>query len=164
MVDFIGREVEMRALRRQLDFARPDRGGRCVLMRGRRRVGKSRLVEEFCSRSGVPYVFFTASQQRDREPLLFAEEVARSDLSGREAFEGITPGSWDAALRLIAASLDDTTPTVIVIDEFPYLVADDPTLEAVFQKQWDRLLSKKPVLLVLVGSDLAMMESLNTHG
>lgn len=154
----------MRALRRQLDLARPDRGGRCLLMRGRRRVGKSRLVEEFCARSNVPYVFFTASQQREREPALFAEEVVRSDLPGRDAFDGITPESWDAALRLVAASLDESTPTVVVIDEFPYLVADDPSLEAVFQKQWDRLLSKKPVLLVLVGSDLAMMEALNTHG
>ncbi len=51
-----------------------------------------------------------------------------------------------------------------MIDEFPYLVAANATVEAIFQKQWDRLLSRRPVLLILVGSDLAMMEALNTHG
>jgi hypothetical protein len=37
--------------------------GRAILIRGRRRVGKSRLVEEFIDRAEVPSVFFTASGQ-----------------------------------------------------------------------------------------------------
>jgi len=137
--------------------------GRCVIVRGRRRVGKSRLIEQLCAGAGVPYLFFTASQQGRGELDLFAEEVAQSNLPGRHVVTDAHPGTWDAALRLLAAVVD-STPTVVVIDEFPYLVADDPTVEATFQKQWDRLLSKEPVLLILVGSDLAMMEALNTHG
>jgi AAA+ ATPase superfamily predicted ATPase len=43
-------------------------------------------------------------------------------------------------------------------------VADDPSVEATLQKQWDRVLSKQRVLLIIVGSDLAMMEALNSHG
>jgi len=39
-----------------------DLPGVAVMLRGRRRVGKSRLVEVFCERSGVPFVFFQASQ------------------------------------------------------------------------------------------------------
>lgn len=165
---FVGRERELRSLDRALgrvcdrsDAAAP---GRCVLVRGRRRVGKSRLIEEFCARAGVPYVFFTASQQGHRELELFTEEVALSNLPGRDLLTGVGPETWDAALRLLGTAIDDDTPTVVVVDEFPYLVADDATVEATFQKQWDRLLSKKPVLLIVVGSDLAMMEALNTHG
>lgn len=32
------------------------------------------------------------------------------------------------------------------------------------QRAWDRVLEKKPVLLVLIGSDLSMMEALNSDG
>jgi AAA+ ATPase superfamily predicted ATPase len=51
-----------------------------------------------------------------------------------------------------------------VIDEFPYLVENDESIEAVFQSLWDRRLKKKPVLLILVGSDIAIMEQLNEYG
>ncbi len=168
MARFVGREREIRTLERELDRVRTtrpgDAPGRCMLVRGRRRVGKSRLIEEFCGRAAVPYVFFTASQQGRGELELFTGDVALSNLPGRDGFTGVGPQTWDSALRLLAAAIDDGTPTVAVVDEFPYLVADDPTIEATFQKQWDRLLSKKPVLLILVGSDLAMMTALNTHG
>ena len=35
--------------------------------------------------------------------------------------------------------------------------------EGMLQRAWDRLLSRKPVLLLLVGSDLSMMEALNSY-
>lgn len=168
MATFVGRARELTSLRRELDRVKSSIGdgapGRCVLVRGRRRVGKSRLVEELCETAGVPSVFFAASRQGDGEPALFAEEVLLSDLPGRDLFAESAPRTWDGTLRLLAAAVADDEPTIVVIDELPYLVADDPSIEATLQKRWDRLLSKKPVLLILVGSDLAMMESLNTHG
>lgn len=168
MAAFVGRTRELRSLERLLERVRSGAGtaapGQCILVRGRRRVGKSRLLEQFCETSAVPYVFFTASQQGAREVALFGEEVAQSALPGSGLFVDARPGTWDAALRMLAAAVDEAGPTIVVIDEFPYLVEDDPSIEATFQKQWDRLLSKKPVLLVLIGSDLAMMEALSTHG
>ena len=168
MARFVGRSRELKSLRRELEKVRATprdaSPGRCLLVRGRRRVGKSRLIEEFCSAAGVPYVFFTASQQGAHEPDLFAQEVAGSDLPGRDLLADASPRTWDAALRLLGAALDDDGPTVVVIDEFPYLVADDPSVEATLQKQWDRVLSKQRLLLIIVGSDLAMMEALNSHG
>jgi uncharacterized protein len=173
---FIGRTPELQILQKYLDQVGSSSGrgrrdsepGRCIVMRGRRRVGKSRLIEEFTHRAGVPTVFFTASQRGLGEVEMFAEEVRSSTLPGRHLFDGVTPAHWDAALTLLAAALDTTQPTdgpcVVVIDEFPYLVAADPSVEATFQKCWDRLLSRRRVLLVLVGSDLAMMEALTTHG
>lgn len=164
---FIGRNRELRSLQRQLERVRSPQGdarGRCVLVRGRRRVGKSRLVEQFCTGADVSFVYFTASQQGEAEIGLFLEEVAQSNLPGGEIFIDARPETWDAALRLLARAFDDTKPTIVVIDEFPYLAAHDPSIEATFQKQWDRLLSKKPILLIIIGSDLAMMEALNTHG
>ena len=86
MGSFIGRDVQLRALDRQLDLVRAggsEHPGRALLVRGRRRVGKSRLVEEFVERAAVPHVYFTASTQKPAEELrLFATEMAASDLPG----------------------------------------------------------------------------------
>jgi uncharacterized protein len=165
MRTFIGRKRELDLLAHELGRVRQDASGQCLLVRGRRRVGKSRLIEEFCDQANIPSLFFTASQQGSGELNLFVDEIERSTLPGKHLAGGMNPNSWDSALRLLANVLETgDKPVVVVFDEFPYLVADDPTIEATFQKQWDRLLSKRSVLLILVGSDLAMMEALNTHG
>ncbi len=65
---------------------------------------------------------------------------------------------------MLASALPGDSPSVVVLDEMPYLVREDPTFEGALQKAFDRTLSKLPVLLVLIGSDIAMMEKLNTYG
>ncbi|QVQ54554.1 ATP-binding protein [Spiractinospora alimapuensis] len=170
MSGFFGRHREMAILQRQLSRVeqggRADRPGRALLIRGRRRVGKSRLVEEFVERSGAPSVFFTASAQPmvATDLRLFGEAVEDSDLPGAELFRDQVPQSWDASLRLLARVLPTDRPSVVVLDEMPYLIANDPGFEGTLQKIFDRELSRLPVLLIGVGSDLAMMEALNDYG
>lgn len=164
---FIGRTRELAVLEAHLDRVRkdPQRPGRALLVRGRRRVGKSRLLEEFIARSGVPAVFFTASNQgTERELALFAQAVAESSLPGASTFEEVTPTTWEAALRLLATAIPTHEPCVVVLDELPYLTGEDPTIEGTLQKVFDTILSHRRVLLVGVGSDLAMMEALNAYG
>jgi hypothetical protein len=167
--NFYGRERELALLDGLLtqvrEGGRIGRPGQAVLIRGRRRVGKSRLVEEFVERPGVPWLFFTAANRTDTaaELGLFAEAVRESNLPGRSVFDAVTPHSWDAALRLLLAALPADGPAVIVLDELPYLVAADPDFEATLQKVFDREFSRRPVLLLLIGSDLAMMEALNRY-
>ena len=55
-------------------------------------------------------------------------------------------------------------PVILVIDEFPYLVAKEPSIEAVLQMVWDRSLQRVPVLVILIGSDEATMEALTEQG
>src|SRR5256885_1146023 len=170
MHGFVGRDRELAMLDRELDKVRrggrAGRPGRALLMRGRRRIGKSRLAEEFVERAGVPHVFFTASGQPSTEADLdlFTEAAASSDLPGAEVFRDQTPASWDAALRLLAAALPEDRPSVVILDEMPYLIANDSGFEGTLQKQFDRALSRRRVLLICIGSDLAMMEALNEYG
>ncbi|MPQ99774.1 AAA family ATPase [Modestobacter sp. I12A-02628] len=164
---FIGRDEQLASLGRHLAAVRAEgpRPGRALLVRGRRRVGKSRLVEEFIERSGVPHVYFTASRQPSAEELrLFAAEVAASDLPGAATFAAVTPSTWEAALTLLATTVPTDAPSIIVIDELPYLTGDDAAFEGTLQKVFDRVLTRLPVLLIGVGSDLAMMEALNAYG
>lgn len=167
-MDFVGRRDYMATLAGELDRVRQTGRGRFISMRGRRRVGKSRLVDQFLRREAqppVPYVFFTASRQPlPRELEMFAQDVARSKLPAAAAVRGgeVTFDSWDAALTFVATAAG-RTPQAIVIDEFPYLVEQDPSVEATFQKVWDRHLLKAPVLLIIIGSDISMMSALTEY-
>ena len=168
MGGFVGRQKELdtlsSALARVSSHMNDGAPGLCMFVRGRRRVGKSRLLEEFIERSEVPHLFFTASQQGGRELKLFAEEAATSSLANAQTFAAVTPDTWDGALTLLDSALPNDQVSVVVIDEFPYLTDEDAAIEGTFQKHWDRHLSKKPVLLLLVGSNLAAMEALDTPG
>jgi uncharacterized protein len=52
---------------------------------------------------------------------------------------------------------------VVVLDELPYLTRHVEGFEGSLQTVWDRIMSRKPVLLLLVGSDLSIMEALDTY-
>jgi hypothetical protein len=137
-----------------------------VLLRGRRRVGKSRLVQVFCERSGVPSVYFQASHGAHpaAERAAFAAAVLDSDLPGRDLFAaGTVLPTWMSFFRQLAAALPGETRSIVVIDELPWLLEADPTLEGTLQTAWDTVLAGKPVLLVLIGSDLPMMERLDDY-
>jgi AAA+ ATPase superfamily predicted ATPase len=135
-------------------------------MRGRRRVGKSRLVEEFVERQQIPSLYFTASAQPALEAdlRLFVEAAAASSLPGAATFADQTPRTWDAALALLVSALPTDSPSIVVLDELPYLIANDQGFEGTLQKIFDRELSRRPLLLIGIGSDLAMMEVLNEYG
>jgi len=170
MVGFVGRHQELDTLSRHLDWVidgQGDQRGRAVLLRGRRRVGKSRLVDVFCARAGVPHVIFQATRglpaATERERLISA--ARDSNLPDTTLLDGIGRiDAWDTALRQVAAVLPDDQPSIVVIDEFPWLIEGDPAVEGALQTVWDRTLSAKPVLLILIGSDLAIMEHLSDYG
>lgn len=71
--------------------------------------------------------------------------------------------SWDAAFRLLASALPDEGG-IVVLDEVPYLIGMDEHFEGTLQRAFDRELSRKRLLLIGIGSDLSMMESLNAYG
>jgi AAA+ ATPase superfamily predicted ATPase len=166
-VAFVGRTRELGELERQLAVVREgglgDRG-RALLIRGRRRVGKSRLVTEFVERADVPSVFFQAARHapQAQELSAFAEAIATSNLAEADLARENTPASLTAALTLLASALPDT-PSVVVIDELPWLLESLPGGAGELQRVWDRRLSAKPVLVILLGSDLTMMEQLSGH-
>jgi len=162
----VGRETQFEDLNRQLDIvkigARLDKGA-AILLRGRRRVGKSALVTEFIRRSGLPSFYFQAARRRPpvEELAEFAHAIATSDLPNAALAAGVEPKSLTAALRLLAQALPDQTPAIAVIDELPWLLESFAGGAGELQRVWDRELAAKPVLLLLVGSDLGLMEAIN---
>lgn len=168
MTRFVGRHRELRILDEELarvtGASDADRPGRCLLVRGRRRVGKSRLIETFVDRSDVTHLFFTATGTSIEEELAqFRQDALESTLPSRDLLVAGRPAGWSDALRLLAAALPDDAPSIVVMDELPYLMDEGHAFEGILQRSWDRYLSRKPVLFVLIGSDLSMMEALNSY-
>ncbi|MEV0591892.1 ATP-binding protein [Nonomuraea cavernae] len=165
MDGFIGRDRELSSLQRFFTrVGAGDRPGRAILMRGRRRVGKSRLVEEFILRSGVPSLFYTAAQEPFIEQLeRFNADAAASNLPDASLFNEVAPTSWDSALRLLAHAIPQDSPSIIVLDELPFMINEDPHLEGQLQRLFDREFSRRPTLLILIGSDMSIMEAINQY-
>ena len=155
----------MARLQRHLDTVTEDGRGQLLSIRGRRQAGKSRLVTEFADRTGLPQLFFTGARlaQARAELARFELEAASSSLPGASLFDGVAPGDWTGALRLLAAALPDDGPAIIVLDEFPWLCASSPDLEGALQVAWDRVFERRPVLFILIGSDISVMEALSTY-
>ena len=164
---FVGRTAQMRQLATELDRVSSSGQGTMLSVRGRRQVGKSRLLTELVDACGLPHVFFTAIKGANTAQQL---QALRADVfaAERQVPEAATlfasaPVDWrDALGRLRLAA--DQGPVVVVLDEIPWAIEADATFEGRLQAAWDRHLQHLPVLLVLVGSDLAMMARLVEHG
>ncbi|MEV0727755.1 ATP-binding protein [Polymorphospora sp. NPDC050346] len=166
MTQFVGRRAELNLLQKRLDQIGRTGTGVAVAIRGRRQVGKSRLVQELCDRAGLPYLFFTAIKgaSSTEATALFLAELAESTLPRERDLVPRTPpaGGWPDMLRLLAGLLPGG-PCVVVLDELPWLSEQDETFDAALQVAWDRLLSRHPVLLLLLGSDLHMMQRMTAY-
>ncbi|TMR14866.1 ATP-binding protein [Nonomuraea turkmeniaca] len=162
---FIGRSVELAFLHRRLDQVTRQVHGTALAIRGRRQVGKSRLVQEFCDEAAVPYLFFSAIKGAAPVDSVsrFCRELAESSLPEDPGLVSLLEsGNWFEAFKILASVLP-ATPSIVVLDELPWLAEQDPTFDGSLQMAWDRLLSRRPVVLLLLGSDLHMMERLTSY-
>lgn len=162
---FVGRTSQLSLLRKRLDRVAASGSGTAVAIRGRRQVGKSRLVQEFCNRSDVPYAFFTATKGASpvESVAAFLADLKGSSLPSHPELVPIdAAGSWRDAFRILASTLPDA-PSIVVIDELPWLTEQDDLFDGSLQTAWDRLLAGRPVLLLLLGSDIHMMERLTAY-
>lgn len=148
-----GRDVEWRHL---ATFAAAAPGQpRLGVVSGRRRQGKTYLLEALARESGGCY--FGATQATEAESLrLFADAL------GRCVPAPIPPRflGWDEAVRYlftVAGSLSGP----VVIDEFPYLSKVSPVLPSILQREIDRAVSAGTTIsLILCGSAMSVMGGL----
>lgn len=146
MKPFVGREIELKRLEEL------SRSGRAclVVIKGRRRIGKSRLAEEFGKGkvflpfSGLPPVRgVSAQEQRD--------SFARA-LGLFFHVPSFTFTDWSDGFGHLTRFLTEK-PTVILFDEISWMGSKDPTFIPKLKVWWDLVLQKYPsVVLILCGS------------
>ena len=151
MSQFYCREDELRKLNKR--YA----GGQfeCIVIYGRRRVGKTALINEFCK--DKPTIFFSALNTTGKENL---EALSRSIMSFERPDSESVPefSSYDAALNELT-SLSKEKRIVFVIDEYPYLAKAKPAISAMLQHIIDHRWAESRMFLILCGSSMSFMEN-----
>lgn len=146
---FIGREEQLKLL----DALWGRDSGVLVTCRGRRRIGKSTLIEEFALRSGArfisieglaPHKRMTDAIQRKR----FCEKVAEYAMRSTEESE-----TWSLAFSQLNGLLSGEGRTVVLLDEISWMGGWNPDFAGYLKEAWDKRLRKHPNLIfVLCGS------------
>jgi len=149
---FIGRERELQTLRRLYGTGK----FQLPVIYGRRRVGKTALIERFAH--GLPTLFFTAVESDARVNLRnLSREIYLFDHPDANPEAAPVFGNFYSALEAVF-DLARKRQAVFVIDEFPYLAKADPGVPSYLQALVDRHKGSSRLFLVLCGSSLSFMK------
>ncbi len=147
---FIGRQKELSKLEKMYQSNKLE----VAIIYGRRRVGKTTLINEFC---------------KDKKTILFPAIESNADqnleiLSGAISYvqEGISNAVMkyrsfaDAFTRI--AELAKTERMVFVIDEYPYLAKAEKSISSLLQSYIDHGFKDTKLFIILCGSSMSFME------
>ncbi len=144
-IPFINRKKELESIRREINkdsFS-------LIVVYGRRRIGKTRLIHEALKKYEHK-IFFTAAHLS--YPLLSKEF---SSLVGR--LYGLYVPSEDI-ISALETLVSRNEKWIVVIDEFQYLVDADPSFTSRLQRSIDNVLSMSQLKLVLSGSAVSFFQ------
>lgn len=146
---FVGRKRELKKLE---ELYATDEFQMAVFY-GRRRVGKTTLINEFCK--GKKTIFCVGIESTEKENLeSFSKEVWRS-----QGQSTMMPAFKDfESLFDYIAKLAEKERLIFVIDEYPYLAGASPAISSILQAYIDRKMKNGKLFLILCGSSMSFME------
>lgn len=148
---FIGREVELQFLEDKFHQS----GGQLIVLYGRRRVGKTETLRQFCK--GKQHIFFSCRECTDKMQLKnFSERLLREDIPARSYITEFS--DWERAFRSILELPYGDAKKLLVIDEFPYMCKGNESIPSILQNLWDEVLKDENVMIILCGSAMSFIE------
>ena len=145
---FIGREKELA----DLNNLYAQDSFQMFILYGRRRVGKTTLLSEFCKDKDT--IFFAAEQDSDKGNL----DKFSSLIFNHYEESTLSPFSdWEKAISFVAERQKNKR-LVLVFDEFPYLAKNNRKILSVLQHLIDHKLQNGKLFIVLCGSYMSFME------
>jgi AAA+ ATPase superfamily predicted ATPase len=158
MTEFVNRRSELNALAEWWD-----RDTRPALIWGRRRVGKSALIERFAETTGARVLSHTgAGRPGSGELAMLSRRAADITRSGLRDPGQVPYRDWDDALEHLASQAEDK-PLLLVLDEFPELTAITPELPGILRAFLDRLPVTSKLKIIICGSAVRSMEALREY-
>lgn len=148
---FIGREAELQFFQDKYD----EKKGQLIVLYGRRRVGKTETLREFCKQK--PHIFFSCTQTPDKVQLSkFSKQLLRENIPARQYISEFS--DWESAFRAILDLPYGEKKKLIVIDEFPYMCRGNKSIPSILQNLWDTELKDHNVMIILCGSAMSFIE------
>ncbi len=124
-----------------------------IVIYGKRRVGKTELIKHFFKNNTG--IYFLAQKFTGKDNLqIFSELLA--DHFQDELLKEHPFSTWNQVFMYLKSNVKSRL--ILSIDEFPYLIEDNKAIPSIFQAGWDEILSKLPIVLILCGSNISMME------
>ena len=146
---FIGRERELTALQNQYNSSKFE----FTVIYGRRRVGKTAIINEFVKDKDV--IYFTGVESNEKQNL---ENFSQSIMSYKSDLpQGSEFTSFQDALEFVF-KLAQEKRIVLVIDEYPYVAKASKSLASTLQLMIDKHKDASKLFLILCGSSMSYME------
>ena len=146
---FIGRQKELERLNKLYQAGEFE----FVVIYGRRRVGKTALVNEFVKDKDA--IFFTGVETNDKQNL---ENFSKCVLEhGMGITADTTFASFQTALEYVFL-LAENKRMVLVMDEYPYVARASQSLASTLQLLIDKYKDRSKLFLILCGSSMSYME------
>lgn len=148
---FIGREAELTFLNDKYE----EKKGQLIVLYGRRRVGKTETLREFCK--DKPHIFFSCTQSTDRVQLAkFSQQILKEDIPAKQYITEFS--DWEKAFHAVLDLPYGAKKKLIVIDEFPYMCRANKSIPSVLQNLWDAEFRESNVMIILCGSAMSFIE------
>ena len=147
---FIGRKEELAFLEERYQ----QEGSQLVVLYGRRRVGKTETLRQFCR--DKEHVFFSCTESPDEQQLTsFSERILQKGIPAASYIQRFS--DWEKALGSIT-ELPGKGKKLLIIDEFPYMVKGNRSIPSILQYLWDSRLKDENVMIILCGSAMSFIE------
>ena len=154
---FIERQRELTYLNELLTRRHPG-PAQLVLLYGRRRVGKTALLREWAGQSGVEHTYWAAEKEpADLQRRKLYARIQNLPLRQAPLFDNWAE-LWDAVAAVIGERRH-----ILILDELPYAAESDPATLSALQHAWDAHFQHSNLVIILCGSQVKVMESLQTH-
>jgi hypothetical protein len=154
---FVDRQTELAFLNAVLERNRPS-VAQFVLLYGRRRVGKTVLLRHWAELSGLSHTYWAAEKETGglQRRKLFARVL------GVEPSHAPTFDTWADCWQTIARTLHDRRH-ILILDEFTYAAEADSAMLSSLQHAWDQHFKTSQLVIVLCGSHIHAMETLQAR-
>lgn len=128
----------------------------CIILYGRRRVGKTTLINEFIK--DKPAIYYMAVEGTKKENLAgFSRAIFNSRRKDSIA-GGVEFPDFESLLKYIDELARSGERHILAIDEFPYLASSYPTISSLLQSHIDQCWKDSRLYLILCGSSMSFME------
>jgi uncharacterized protein len=138
-------------------------GARPAIVWGRRRVGKTALLQHFAVQTGAPVIFHTGTGEAPgAEIASFCRQAAVALPDAQRDIAAEPYREWRDVFDYLARAAADA-PALLVLDEFPELIKASPALPGILRAFLDQAGGHTQLKIILSGSAIRTIEEMREY-